>query len=152
LEINQKLGLTKPGHLKKDENSSGALPQDLTDLPFDMPKLRRRRATQQVRKQLQKSRCPKFEPFRFLQDIITSGSATSVDLGELPFDMPKLRRRLRQNQQPAGTIPARSHTESSGLSQASSSQSIRDDKHIIGEGGQHEIFEIIDGDKQPFCT
>lgn len=25
----------------------------------------------------------------------TSGSATSVDLGDLPFDMPKLNRRLR---------------------------------------------------------
>jgi SH2 domain-containing adapter protein B/D/E/F len=68
-----------------------------------------------------------------LQDAITSGSATSVDLGELPFDMPKLRRRLRMNQQQSGTVPARSNTESSGLSQASSSQSIREDKHIIGE-------------------
>lgn len=50
---------------------------DLTeDLPFDMPKLRRRRMQ---------------EPLP--QD--TSGSATSVDLRDLPFDMPKLRRRLR---------------------------------------------------------
>lgn len=47
---------------------------DFSDLPFDMPKLRRR---------------------RMLDDACTSGSATSVDLRDLPFDMPKLRRRLR---------------------------------------------------------
>uniref|UniRef100_A0A336JY69 SH2 domain-containing adapter protein D n=1 Tax=Culicoides sonorensis TaxID=179676 RepID=A0A336JY69_CULSO len=47
------------------------LPHGLKDLPFDMPKLRRRRTS------------PK-------NIINTSGSATSVDLGELPFDMPKL--------------------------------------------------------------
>ncbi|KAH0539810.1 hypothetical protein KQX54_008248 [Cotesia glomerata] len=69
---------------------------DLSDLPFDMPKLRRRRLLMQ-------------------QDATTSGSATSVDLRDLPFDMPKLRRRLRCTQS----------TESSG-SQASSSLSVRD--------------------------
>ncbi|XP_034940683.1 uncharacterized protein hwt [Chelonus insularis] len=69
---------------------------DLSDLPFDMPKLRRRRLLMQ-------------------QDATTSGSATSVDLRDLPFDMPKLRRRLRCTQS----------TESSA-SQASSSLSIRD--------------------------
>lgn len=31
----------------------------------------------------------------FQQKQCTSGSATSVDLGDLPFDMPKLKRRLR---------------------------------------------------------
>ncbi|XP_064215407.1 uncharacterized protein hwt [Tribolium castaneum] len=67
--------------------------QDFSDLPFDMPKLRRRRM--------------------ITQDACTSGSATSVDLRDLPFDMPKLRRRLRI--QPS--------TESS-VSQASSSQSV----------------------------
>lgn len=30
--------------------------------------------------------------------MITSGSATSVDVGELPFDMPKLKRRIRLSQ------------------------------------------------------
>lgn len=69
---------------------------DLSDLPFDMPKLRRRRLLMQ-------------------QDATTSGSATSVDLRDLPFDMPKLRRRLRCTQS----------TESSA-SQASSSLSVRD--------------------------
>lgn len=69
--------------------------QDFSDLPFDMPKLRRRRLVQQ-------------------QDACTSGSTTSVDLRDLPFDMPKLRRRLRVPQ---------SSTESS-VSQASSSQSV----------------------------
>ncbi|KAG9436814.1 hypothetical protein HZU67_01771 [Apis mellifera carnica] len=69
---------------------------ELSDLPFDMPKLRRRRLLMQ-------------------QDATTSGSATSVDLRDLPFDMPKLKRRLRCMQS----------TESSG-SQASSSLSVRD--------------------------
>lgn len=53
--------------------------QDFSDLPFDMPKLRRRRLLMQ-------------------QDAATSGSSTSVDLKDLPFDMPKLRRRLRCTQ------------------------------------------------------
>lgn len=70
---------------------------DLNDLPFDMPKLRRRRLQQQP-----------------VQD--TSGSTTSVDLRDLPFDMPKLRRRLRPTS-----------VESSGVSQASSSsQSVQE--------------------------
>lgn len=68
--------------------------QDFSDLPFDMPKLRRRRILP--------------------QDACTSGSATSVDLRDLPFDMPKLKRRLRVQQ---------SNIESS-VSQASSSQSV----------------------------
>lgn len=68
--------------------------QDFSDLPFDMPKLRRRRM--------------------ITQDACTSGSTTSVDLRDLPFDMPKLRRRLRIQQ---------SSTDSS-VSQASSSQSV----------------------------
>ncbi|XP_073978305.1 SH2 domain-containing adapter heavyweight isoform X2 [Rhodnius prolixus] len=53
-------------------------PLDFGDLPFDMPKLRRRRLLQESTS---------------VQD--TSGSATSVDLHDLPFDMPKLKRRLR---------------------------------------------------------
>ncbi|XP_055380418.1 hybrid signal transduction histidine kinase A-like [Condylostylus longicornis] len=83
------------------------LPQDLRDLPFDMPKLRRRKIILQ-------------------QDVCTSGSATSVDLGDLPFDMPKLRRRLRMNsqqQQQINNLIVQS-TESSGISQASSSHSV----------------------------
>ncbi|XP_058053776.1 uncharacterized protein LOC131205617 [Anopheles bellator] len=120
-----------------------ALPQDLHDLPFDMPKLRRRRAHLQ-------------------QEPCTSGSVTSVDVGDLPFDMPKLRRRLRlsqnqqqqlqqqqqqqqqQLQQPFPSIPSSSgvkgmlqtSTESSGLSQASSSLSMRDsDNKFAMTGG-----------------
>uniref|UniRef100_A0A1B6CFD2 SH2 domain-containing adapter protein D n=1 Tax=Clastoptera arizonana TaxID=38151 RepID=A0A1B6CFD2_9HEMI len=73
---------------------------DLSDLPFDMPKLRRRRMLQQSIN---------------VQD--TSGSATSVDLKDLPFDMPKLRRRMRI---------APPSTESSGVSQASSSHSVQE--------------------------
>lgn len=69
--------------------------QDFSDLPFDMPKLRRRRMLPEV--------------------ACTSGSATSVDFRDLPFDMPKLRRRMRL-QQP-------SNLETSA-SQASSSQSV----------------------------
>ncbi|XP_037932883.1 uncharacterized protein LOC119667648 [Teleopsis dalmanni] len=87
-------------------SNSVGLPQDLRDLPFDMPKLRRRKTLQ--------------------QDACTSGSATSVDLGDLPFDMPKLRRRLRANQTEINNLMVHS-TESSGISQASSSHSMRDD-------------------------
>ncbi|XP_037808728.1 uncharacterized protein LOC119601671 isoform X3 [Lucilia sericata] len=87
-------------------SNSVGLPQDLRDLPFDMPKLRRRKTLQ--------------------QDACTSGSATSVDLGDLPFDMPKLRRRLRANQAEINNLMMHS-TESSGISQASSSHSMRDD-------------------------
>ncbi|XP_014089679.3 serine-rich adhesin for platelets isoform X1 [Bactrocera oleae] len=87
---------------------SCGVPKDLRDLPFDMPKLRRKKALQ--------------------QEACTSGSATSVDLGDLPFDMPKLRRRLRTNQTETG-LSCHS-TESSGLSQASSSHSMRDENKI----------------------
>ncbi|KAL1139691.1 hypothetical protein AAG570_006669 [Ranatra chinensis] len=73
---------------------------DLADLPFDMPKLRRRRNMA--------------EDADSVQD--TSGSATSVDLRDLPFDMPKLRRRLR-------APPP--HNNSSAISQASSSNSFQ---------------------------
>ncbi|XP_046413804.1 uncharacterized protein LOC124176482 [Neodiprion fabricii] len=79
---------------------------ELSDLPFDMPKLRRRRLLMQ-------------------QDATTSGSATSVDLRDLPFDMPKLRRRLRCTQ-----------SIESSASQASSSLSVRDiDVPILFGGG-----------------
>ncbi|XP_052901495.1 uncharacterized protein LOC128308937 [Anopheles moucheti] len=134
------------GQEKQSDHSKGqaGLPQDLNDLPFDMPKLRRRRAHLQ-------------------QEPCTSGSVTSVDVGELPFDMPKLRRRLRmsQNQQHQqqqqqqllqqhqlqhpypGTVASTSggmllqtSTESSGLSQASSSLSMRDsDSKLALAGG-----------------
>lgn len=70
--------------------------QDLTDLPFDMPKLARSRMLQ--------------------KDACTSGSATSIDFRDLPFDMPKLKRRLRLPQ---------NHVEAT-MSQASSSQSVVD--------------------------
>ncbi|XP_060537281.1 uncharacterized protein LOC132708743 isoform X2 [Cylas formicarius] len=67
---------------------------DFSDLPFDMPKLRRRRIVPEV--------------------ACTSGSATSVDLRDLPFDMPKLRRRMRLQ---TGNLE-------DSASQASSSQSV----------------------------
>lgn len=58
---------------------------------------------------------PKLRRRRILPELAcTSGSATSVDLRDLPFDMPKLRRRMRL--QP-------SNLEASA-SQASSSQSV----------------------------
>lgn len=63
--------------------------QDFSNLPFDMPKLRRKKAAQEA----------------------CTSSSTSVDLKDLPFDMPKLRRKLRVVQQ----FPD---------SQASSSQSV----------------------------
>lgn len=68
--------------------------QDFNDLSFDIPN----------RLQLNN------------QDACSSSSATSVDLRDLPFDMPKLRRRLRTQL---------SKMESS-VSQASSSQSVHE--------------------------
>lgn len=68
---------------------------DFANLPFDMPKLRRKKM--------------------IAQEACTSGSATSVDLKDLPFDMPKLRRKLRVQQQT---------NMDSSASQASSSQSV----------------------------
>uniref|UniRef100_A0AAG5DQZ5 SH2 domain-containing adapter protein D n=1 Tax=Anopheles atroparvus TaxID=41427 RepID=A0AAG5DQZ5_ANOAO len=131
------MGLEK----QNDHGKAAALPQDLHDLPFDMPKLRRRRAHLQ-------------------QEPCTSGSVTSVDVGDLPFDMPKLRRRLRMSQnqqqqhqlqqqqqqlllqQPFPTAPSTSagmllqtSTESSGLSQASSSLSMRESDNKLAMGG-----------------
>lgn len=76
---------------------SGGQNNDFADLPFDMPKLRRRRLD------VQEAAC-------------TSSSATSIDFGDLPFDMPKLRRRLRVQQTP----------KELSVSQASSSQSVVD--------------------------
>lgn len=47
--------------------------------------------------------------------------------------MPKLRRRLRMNQPQVTNLIAHS-TESSGISQASSSHSVRDDQKHLGLG------------------
>lgn len=83
--------------------------QDLEHLPFDMPKLRRRRANPSL-------------------DTTTSGSATSVEAGsagsgcvgheELPFDMPKLRRKLR------ASLTLANSSESSSASQSSEPQEV----------------------------
>ncbi|KAK3921764.1 SH2 domain-containing adapter protein F [Frankliniella fusca] len=87
--------------------------QDLEHLPFDMPKLRRRRANPVV-------------------DTTTSGSATSVEAGsagsggagheDLPFDMPKLRRKLRASL---------SLANSSGSSSASQSSEPQDVEQLL---------------------
>ncbi|XP_071450081.1 uncharacterized protein hwt, partial [Hetaerina americana] len=91
---------------------------DLRGLPFDMPKLRRR-----------------------LTADASGSSSTSVasssrpeDLRALPFDMPKLRRRLRLQQSgDDGPEP----DASSGVSQASSSQSVLElDAHPRNAVGQ----------------
>ncbi|PNF20247.1 hypothetical protein B7P43_G15720, partial [Cryptotermes secundus] len=110
-KCNKVYNLTAFSFAKQTSNvDNGGVPDnelqtaDFSDLPFDMPKLRRRRLLQ--------------------QDTCTSGSATSVDLHDLPFDMPKLRRRLRG--QPVVQQQPQTSTESSGVSQASSSQSVRD--------------------------
>nr|XP_018915800.1 PREDICTED: uncharacterized protein LOC109043152 [Bemisia tabaci] len=86
----------------KSKTGSEAHP-DFLDLPFDMPKLRRKRL------QMQQS--------LGVQD--TSSSATSVDIKDLPFDMPKLKRRLR-NSIPAQTMP------SNNVSLASSCNSVQE--------------------------
>lgn len=79
----------------RSDTSKVAPGSDLCDLPFDMPKLRRRRLQQMQLAQ------------GSTQD--TSSSATSVDLKELPFDMPKLRRKLRTpSNQDSSEVPAES--------------------------------------------
>ncbi|XP_046966429.1 uncharacterized protein LOC124534565 isoform X1 [Vanessa cardui] len=70
---------------------------DLSDLPFDMPKLRRRRAE------------------------------AEVDLRTLPFDMPKLRRKLR------GQSLQLNNDFGEAISNASSSQSVQD----LNQGKKH---------------
>lgn len=72
----------------EEEKKTGDV--DLTDLPFDMPKLRRRRAE------------------------------AEADLRSLPFDMPKLRRKLR------GQSLQLSNDFTGAISNASSSQSVQD--------------------------
>ncbi|XP_047995928.1 uncharacterized protein LOC125233837 [Leguminivora glycinivorella] len=72
--------------------------QDLSDLPFDMPKLRRRRAE------------------------------AEADLRSLPFDMPKLRRKLR------GQSLQLNNDFGSVISNASSSQSVQD----LNLGNKHK--------------
>lgn len=93
ISIQSREGIKSRSELTTSELSAPSQ-HDLGDLPFDMPKLRRRRMTS--------------------QDTCTSISATSVDLRDLPFDMPKLRRRMRVQH---------SNMELS-VSQASSSQSV----------------------------
>ncbi|CAG4943944.1 unnamed protein product [Parnassius apollo] len=70
---------------------------DLSDLPFDMPKLRRRRAE------------------------------AEIDLRTLPFDMPKLRRKLR------GQSLQLNNDFGEAISNASSSQSVQD----LNQGDKH---------------
>ncbi|KAJ2949722.1 hypothetical protein O0L34_g15654 [Tuta absoluta] len=71
--------------------------EDFSDLPFDMPKLRRRRAE------------------------------AEADLRSLPFDMPKLRRKLR------GQSLQLNNDFGGAISNASSSQSVQD----LNEGNKH---------------
>ncbi|XP_039291886.1 uncharacterized protein LOC111059465 [Nilaparvata lugens] len=83
---------------------------DLSDLPFDMPKLRRRRMQQLQQtssiaddkshdksydKSYDKSRRKPQSPLQ-VQSLDLSHLACSVDLTDVPFDMPKLRRRALQ--------------------------------------------------------
>ncbi|KAJ6635937.1 SH2 domain-containing adapter protein F [Pseudolycoriella hygida] len=100
-----------------------SLCEEFGNLPFDMPKLRRKKIA------MEQSQC-------------ASGSATSVDLGDLPFDMPKLRRKLRQNNQ-NHLLPinnAAASTESSELSL--STQSVRGEKKPIGSFKQNLTLQF----------
>lgn len=113
-------------------NSGLSLPDDIAQLPFDMPKLRRNiMLSEQVsRKFVARAKyrvyLKKLIFFLLKQKQSTSGSATSVDLGDLPFDMPKLNRqnRLRaQSTQSGDAAPI----EPINMSHASSSLSMRDE-------------------------
>lgn len=94
ISIHSREGIRSKFEVTAGDLSAPSQP-DFSNLPFDMPKLRRKKM--------------------ITQEPCTSGSATSVDLKDLPFDMPKLRRKLRVQQQ--------SNMDSSA-SQASSSQSV----------------------------
>lgn len=66
--------------------------------------------------------------FHIEQKQGNSGSATSVDLGDLPFDMPKLNRRLRgQTGQSTETAP---NTLDLNMTNASSTQSMREENRL----------------------
>lgn len=115
-------------------NSELSLPEDIANLPFDMPKLRSRKIVQDqvvycdwfnIVCALASSGFLTILNFYLFQPC-PSGSATSVDLGDLPFDMPKLKRRLRGQPQP-NSFHAPDNTDTSGISLASSSQSMRDE-------------------------
>lgn len=82
------------------------------------------------------------QPFYVPQSQCASGSATSVDLGDLPFDMPKLRRKLRlNNQSHLLSLNATASTESSELSLHT--QSVRGEKKPIGKSGVRTERQII---------
>lgn len=69
----------------------------------------------------------KFQFFVPKQKQSTSGSATSVDLGDLPFDMPKLNRRLRAQSGLSTDVAAPNTLDPNNMSHASSSLSMRDE-------------------------
>ncbi|XP_049938766.1 SH2 domain-containing adapter protein B [Schistocerca serialis cubense] len=98
---------SRTGHQHHHSGESSYLQAagDFSELPFDMPKLRRRQRQLQLQQQQ-------------LSD------ASSVDLADLPFDMPKLRRRMR-NSLGAG-LALSSADAGSTESSASSSQDVQD--------------------------
>lgn len=67
--------------------------------------------------------------FNCKQKQSTSGSATSVDLGDLPFDMPKLNRQNRLRAQSGDAAPS-STLDPNNMSHASSSLSMRDENRL----------------------
>lgn len=97
-----------------------------------------------------------------------------MDLGDLPFDMPKLRRRLRMNQSnepaagfsnqepnpatsaghmmiPVPTGAALSTGESSEISQASSSHSVRDEAKMNLSKYQRRRGELLQEKERDGC-
>ncbi|XP_037033466.1 uncharacterized protein LOC119072371 [Bradysia coprophila] len=95
--------------------------EDFGNLPFDMPKLRRKKLIME-------------------QNQCASGSATSVDLGDLPFDMPKLRRKLRLSNQNHLSMNATASTESSELSL--STQSMRGERKPLDSFKQNLTLQF----------
>ncbi|XP_047004808.1 SH2 domain-containing adapter protein B [Schistocerca americana] len=90
-------------------------PGDFSELPFDMPKLRRRQRQLQLQQQQ-------------LSD------ASSVDLADLPFDMPKLRRRMR-NSLGAGLALSSADAGSTESSASSSQGGRRDSQGVSARPG-----------------
>lgn len=71
------------------------------------------------------------------QKEISQGSATSVDLGDLPFDMPKLNRRLRAQ---SGNDAIPNTLDLNNISHASSSLSMRDENRLGMLNNYHQLM------------
>ncbi|XP_049766367.1 uncharacterized protein LOC126095649 [Schistocerca cancellata] len=111
---------------------------DFSELPFDMPKLRRRQRQLQLQQQqlLGDPRAPGTATSAAPGGggAARSSDASSVDLADLPFDMPKLRRRMR-NSLGAGLALSSADAGSTESSASSSQGGRRDSQGVCARPG-----------------